>query len=66
MQPEDDGLARTFAHERTVFLLSGTMVGVCIMARGRRSRLLMVGDVATLLGLFGIVVVCFTIVFTIG
>jgi hypothetical protein len=102
-----DRLGRAFAHERTVFVVCATMVGVCLTAiglirvvelsgairalsrgvlavdalvflvgalfsfaalrllvRGRDSWLLSAADAAMLLGLVGIVVVCFTLVFS--
>ena len=108
--PRDDEavwLLRAHAHERTVFTVCATMVGVCLTAiglirmveqfgtlralsrvvlavdalvflvgallsfaslralvAGRWSRLLPLADAAMLLGLGGIVAVCFILVFT--
>jgi hypothetical protein len=106
---EDVGLGRTFAHERTVFIVCATLVGVCLtggglirvaegagplrnlsrfllavdalvflvgalasfavsraLAGGHRTRLQPVADAAMLLGLVGIVAVCFTLLLTIA
>jgi hypothetical protein len=106
---EADRLGRAFAHERTVFIVCASMVGVCLtgigliriverfgplrtlsrwllavdalvfmvgallsfaalrtLVLGRWSRFLPVADGAMLLGLVVIVVVCFTLVFTLA
>jgi hypothetical protein len=108
--PPEDGpahLGRAFNHERTIFTVCATMVGVCLTiiglirlveslgplrilsrvvlavdalvflvgallsfttmrshVRGREGRLLPLADAATAIGLIGLVVVCFTLVFT--
>lgn len=102
-------LGRAFAHERTVFAVCASMVGVCLTAiglirivervgmlrtlsrvvlavdavvflagallsfaalrelvAGRSSRFVSLADAAMLLGLVGIVVVCFILVFTVA
>jgi hypothetical protein len=107
-EDEDSTLRRAFAHERTVFTVCASMVGVCLtgiglirvvervgalrtvsrvvlaldavvfllgallsfaalraLVAGRRNRFVLLADVTMLLGLVGIVVVCFILVFTV-